>query len=494
MKRLLIILGILCLLLGTVNGARAAVTVTAQPETQTVEAGGSVTFSVKATGLGKSAITWHFISPDGEEDITGKKLSTRFKGLKVTNPNSVNIKLKNVPEELHGWTVYCHLGKASAGLDTERALLLIAGKETPESAEEPTDREETAENGEQTEDGEEPDAPEDGDDSGDNPEEEMLQNETASAPAESSAKRTGTGNAAANEQIRGYDEKGGYQYLQLGTYYYKKNGEKQPLVWRILQRNGNLLQLITENIIDVKQMINIDDYNKAVKHKFKSRFDEPYEQMDIYFWINGEMASTILEKQDFSAAIVPHKVKEPIKKTKKDEHYVSEELVYPDEEIMRQNENLTEEEKLLFPYGKDLFYIMTYGDMMNEKNGFPRTLAGNTVEQEGEVAVPEAGRRKAFATPYAKEVVQHPGWKKYTSKLTITVWAEYGGASPYWTICRRPGYYMVGIIGGNGHLSWRSMASVMIGVRPATIIDLSKLQVTGGNGSQDKPWVMEVAE
>lgn len=536
MKRLLMMMGVLFLLLGCAAGARAAVTITAQPETQTVPKGGSVTFSVKAKGLGKSAITWHFISPDGSEDITGKKLSARFKGLKVTNPNSVNIRLKKVPEEMHGWTVYCHLGKKDAGLDTEPAMLLIEGMEIPESspgaaetpdasaepgeedpeASEAPGEEEGAEGEEEPEeppeDGDvppedeetppegegEPEAsPEDGEgaeawEDGAEPEPEDEyggdSGETPEEPEEDGDSPQSGASAAEDDRIRGYD--GDYQYLQLGTYYYAKNGDKKPLVWRILQRNGNLVQLITESIIDVKQMLAIDDYNKATKHKFKSQFNTPYEEMDIYRWINGEMASTILEKQDFSAAIIPHKVVEPIKGGP----YAAEELAYPDDALMRQNENLTEEEMELYPYGKDLFYIMTYGDMMNENNGFPHTLSGNTVEQEGEVAVPDAGRRKAFATPYAKDKVQYPEWKKYSSKLQITVWAEYGGASPYWTICRRPGYYMIGIVGGNGHLSWRSMASVMIGVRPAAIVDLSRLQVTGGSGSLEKPWIMETAD
>jgi len=70
----------------------------------------------------------------------------------------------------------------------------------------------------------------------------------------------------------------------------------------------------------------------------------------------------------------------------------------------------------------------------------------------------------------------------------------YGGSSPYWTIKRRPGYYMSGIVGANGHLSWSNMASVRVGVRPATIIDLNRLRVTGGNGTLESPWVMEVLE
>ena len=73
MKRLLTIMAILCLLTGCFGAARAEIEITEQPETQTVKAGGTVTFSVEAKDVGKSAITWHFISPDGQEDVTGRK-------------------------------------------------------------------------------------------------------------------------------------------------------------------------------------------------------------------------------------------------------------------------------------------------------------------------------------------------------------------------------------------------------------------------------------
>ena len=514
MKRLLTILAVLCLMLGCINEARAAITVTEQPETQTVKAGGSVIFSVKAKDAGK-VITWHFVSPDGGEDITGKKLSGRFKGLKVSNPNTLNIKLKNVPEEMHGWTVYCHLGKTSAGLDTETAMLLIEGKELPgeesglgptvEQGDDESDLSPAAEQGESEEakddekseapDEEEgPDESEEAEADGEVPkdwEEPEAETEETGAAAGVGGE-TAEGSAAENGQIRGFIEDQDYQYMQLGSYYYSENGGKKPLVWRVLYRKGNIAQLITENVIDAMQMIKIEDFYTAVKKRnYKSKFNTPYEEMDIYYWLNGEMAEVIFENQDFSSAIVPHKITE----SKKGETDVPEEPGYQAES----GGNLSADEKEKFPYGKDLFYIMTYADMKNGIFGFPKTTHGNTKENEGEIAVPESGRRKAYATPYAKSKVQYPDWKKNTAQykldvVTVYEGMTYGGSSPYWTIKRRPGYYMSGIVGANGHLSWSNMASVRVGVRPATIIDLNRLRVTGGNGTLESPWVMEVLE
>ena len=500
MKRLTAMTVMLCLLCVCMGGALAAITVTAQPETQTVESGGTVTFSVKARGA--SAITWHFISPDGEEDITGKKLAGRFQGLKVTNPNTQNIKLRNVPEEMHGWTVYCHLGKAGAGMDTERVLLLIEGKELPGAegssgpAAEPGDGQER--------DDEESEAPEGDEESGEAEEYEANAEtpQDVKEPAAETEKTKETagaaggtteGSAAENGQIQGFEENKDYQYMQLGSYYYGENGEKKPLIWRILYRKGNIAQLITENVIDAMQMIRIEDFETAVKKRnYKSKYNTPYEETDIYYWLNGEMAKVIFDTQDFSTAIVPHKITE----SKKADPDIPEEPGY---QTTENGGILSQEEKEMFPYGKDLFYIMTYADMKNGMFGFPKTTHGNTIENEGERAVPESGRRKAYATPYAKSKVQYPDWKKHTAQykldvVTVYKGMSYGGSSPYWTIKRRWGYYMSGIVGANGHLSWSNMASVRIGVRPATIVDLNKLRVTGGKGTEDQPWVMEVIE
>lgn len=131
MKRLLSLLLILCLTLGMIPLAHAAITVTEQPETTTVKAGGNVTFRFKGKNVSGSGITWYFINPVTGETTTGKKLSSVVPGIKVANPNNPKITLKRVPESMHGWIVYCHIGKKSGGVDTDKVMLLIEGKEPP---------------------------------------------------------------------------------------------------------------------------------------------------------------------------------------------------------------------------------------------------------------------------------------------------------------------------------------------------------------------------
>ena len=469
MKKLLIMLGVL---LCWASVAFAAVTVTQQPVTQTVKAGGKVSFSAKAKGAGNGGITWHFVEESSGEDVTGRKLSERFKGLKVKNPNTLTITLQNVPEEMHGWQVYCHIGPKNGGVDTDRVQLLIEGLESGEAAE--------AAEAEPAEE-KDPDAEAEAEPAGD----EDPDAEAEAQPAVSSRSGAADSSDPVYPEILGYRDPDQYQFLQLGTYYYDENGGKAPLLWRILYREGNRLTLFTEYIIDTHQMYETDTYyDRTQKKKYKSHFNDPYEEQGIYFWLNGEMAETIFSDTDFSSAIIPHKVKE----TYKNEANESDVPEWPDEytEAMIAAGG-GEEDPEKFPYGRDLFYIMTYGDMMKEWYGFPPTFSGDAIEQPGEIAVPEAGRRKTWATPYARNKIIYPQWKK---KLQLTVMSEYNGTSPYWAVKRRKNYYMTGIVGGNGHLSWRAMDSVQIGVRPAMRLDLSRLKLTGGKGTREDPWRM----
>ena len=134
MKRLISFLTVICMLLGacTVSFAADKPYIKKQPVSQTVKAGDSVTFSLEAENTSGSGITWHFQNPLTGEDYTGKKISSAVPGLKVKNPNSRAITLKNVPESMHGWTAYCHLGPKSGGINSDKVMILIEGLPVPE--------------------------------------------------------------------------------------------------------------------------------------------------------------------------------------------------------------------------------------------------------------------------------------------------------------------------------------------------------------------------
>ncbi len=262
---------------------------------------------------------------------------------------------------------------------------------------------------------------------------------------------TGCACGADISEIRGFEKKLEYQYLLLGTYPYEEDGTEAPLKWRILAREGDVVTLITEDIIDCMQVMFVDNYVDGIKKKNFPKLQE-FRETDLYAWVNGEMTDTILKDQDFSEAIVLH--------------------------------------------DGDRFYIMSWADLMNTDYGFPHTKSGNTVEQEGEVAVAAAKYRKAYGSPYARNKLIYPDWNNERNKNwnKLFQFAAYGNSSPYWSTKMRPNTKQTGIVGGNGHLSWGGQGDVQKGVRPAVMVDLSRLKITGGSGTLDDPWMMEMKE
>ena len=132
MKKLIAFLLTLSLLLGVCSLALAAgPSISKQPESATTDEKGTVSFQIKASGY--KGLTWRFVNPATGEETTGKKLNTVFKKIKVSNPNGHNITLKNVPEEMHGWYVYCHLTGNGYEVDSDRVRLLVYGLPDPDA-------------------------------------------------------------------------------------------------------------------------------------------------------------------------------------------------------------------------------------------------------------------------------------------------------------------------------------------------------------------------
>ena len=141
MKRLLSLLTVLCLLLSMVVPAFAAggVTITMQPESQTVKKGGKVTFSFRCTG--QTAITWYFVNPETGEAVPCSKIGSYFKGVRVSGQNSYNLRLSKVSEDLHGW-FFCVKAKGNGRtVQSDYVQLLIKGLPEPSYA--PPPKEET---------------------------------------------------------------------------------------------------------------------------------------------------------------------------------------------------------------------------------------------------------------------------------------------------------------------------------------------------------------
>ena len=134
MKKLIGIILTLCLILTLAADAFAASKpeITKQPETATTSKKGAVSFSISVKGS-VSSYTWYFINPETGDKISGKKLSSTVKGVKVNNPNSKKISLTHVPESMHGWSVYCHVNGNGYKIDSDTVTLYVYGMEIPDS-------------------------------------------------------------------------------------------------------------------------------------------------------------------------------------------------------------------------------------------------------------------------------------------------------------------------------------------------------------------------
>ena len=133
MKKVLVLILMLCLVAGVSVPALAAgrPKISEQPVSATTDEKGNVSFTVKASNV--EGLTWRFVNPETGEEITGKNLSKKIKGLTVEGANKKTIKLIGVPEEMNGWTVYCHItGGNGYKVDSDRVMLTVYGMTTPE--------------------------------------------------------------------------------------------------------------------------------------------------------------------------------------------------------------------------------------------------------------------------------------------------------------------------------------------------------------------------
>ena len=115
-----------------------------------------------------------------------------------------------------------------------------------------------------------------------------------------------------------------------------------------------------------------------------------------------------------------------------------------------------------------LVFLLTDADYMNVNYGFANQRWASWPKQ--------IKSHVAQGTPYA---ISQKGLYK----------AHENGMSPYWVdAVKNAKDYKLQIVGFNGHLSYGAYTRTNIGLRLAMQLDLSQLQVTGGDGTKDTPY------
>ena len=107
----------------------------------------------------------------------------------------------------------------------------------------------------------------------------------------------------AAEQIRGYDHTDRiFQYVSLGSYPYEEDGTVRDVLWRVLTVEDDQALLLTENIIDARQIIFVTDKKVIENHTF--RRISSYPESDLFAWLNSECLDTMFGNDPIRQALM----------------------------------------------------------------------------------------------------------------------------------------------------------------------------------------------
>ena len=153
----------------------------------------------------------------------------------------------------------------------------------------------------------------------------------------------------ASAELQSYDKNRGYDYVTLGSYPYTAEGEARPVLWRVLEVEDGRALLLTEYVIDAKQIIFETDPKVIEKRTY--RRITAFNESDLYEWLNSEGIEILLGDDPLRGAL----------------------LEEPD---------------------RGTLFILTIDEYMNESYGFEKGRWGEALN-----AFP---KRQGVCTPYAK--------------------------------------------------------------------------------------------
>ncbi len=108
--------------------------ITKSPTDETVDEGGSCYFVAKYENA--LIAVWHFVSPDGQTDLTYEAAQKKFTTMEIINGMYSTMQLKNIPYAANGWRVYCRYSNSNGYSDTKTALITV--RENPNPTPTPT--------------------------------------------------------------------------------------------------------------------------------------------------------------------------------------------------------------------------------------------------------------------------------------------------------------------------------------------------------------------
>lgn len=96
--------------------------------------------------------------------------------------------------------------------------------------------------------------------------------------------------------LRGWDKKEGYVYLTLGTFPQTAEGERLPILWRVLSVEDGRALILSEYILEARPLHgDYQQYANKPTNKKKPGFNGDYTQTDMAKYLNGEFTANFAQ-------------------------------------------------------------------------------------------------------------------------------------------------------------------------------------------------------
>lgn len=243
--------------------------------------------------------------------------------------------------------------------------------------------------------------------------------------------------AVADENLHGYTKENGYQYLELGSFPQIASGEEQPILWRILSVSEKEAYLLSEYIL-FNNRVHPDD-NAYIA------FNGAFNQTEIYSLLNGPFERIVISAEEAA---------ELRRRTYYGRAY--------DAEMSFFEQAFTETEKVLILEDEQLgrIFLPSADDLKNVDYGFGTDAS-----------------MKAYGTEFA---------------ITEGLFRYSNGSSPYWTRTQSVDFPSgTRCTKEHGNLGYIRCVVMNEGIRPALRLDLGALELSGGDGTMEKPYTVK---
>lgn len=100
------------------------------------------------------------------------------------------------------------------------------------------------------------------------------------------------------QTLRGYDKKEGYVYLTLGTFPQTAEGERQPILWRVLAVEDDRALLLSEYVLEARRIHgDYKEYANKPTNKKNPGFDGDFTQTEMSLYLCGDFTANFTAQE-----------------------------------------------------------------------------------------------------------------------------------------------------------------------------------------------------